>query len=293
MKILILGTNGILGHTLFLFLKSYKNLKILGLCGKSVVKSNFYKFNYSNLKILDLTKFDLLEKEIELFNPDFVINCAVKKNIQNNDTEIIEDIKVNIFLPHHLSNLASVNCFKLIHISTDSIFGSNGAGKTEFSSFNVEDLYSATKLLGEPFGENSIIIRTSIIGHSLKGDDGLLDWVLNQDNLTAFSNVFFAGTTSLELSKIIYNLILESFNFSNRKIYHVTGLKISRLELINKISNIYSLDRKVIPTISNNVDRSISSQLFLFEHNYVIPPWDSLLADLQSFFLKNKIIYAK
>ena len=105
MKILILGANGILGHTLFLYLQTVDNLQVLGLCGKKMKSSVFSSKFSSSLSEIDLLDFSSLENIIKNYRPDFVVNCAVKKSFNNSDEKIIENIYINSILPHRIAKL--------------------------------------------------------------------------------------------------------------------------------------------------------------------------------------------
>ena len=66
-KILILGSSGLIGHTVYLFLKK-SNLFLL------------YNLAYSRkvdkeTKLLDATDFNLLKKYLETIKPDIIVNC--------------------------------------------------------------------------------------------------------------------------------------------------------------------------------------------------------------------------
>lgn len=291
MKILVLGANGMLGHVVVLYLKVFSNIQVLGICGNSSNNNMFFKSNSDILINLNLLDFDNLKSEIERFKPNFVINCAVRKNVS--DKTIIDDIYINSILPQKIASLTNEYNFKLIHISTDSIFGSYGVKKTEHSKFCIEDLYSATKILGEPIGDNTFTIRTSIVGHSIYANNGLLDYVLNSDKVIGYTNVFFAGTTVLELTKIIYDLIIKNNKLFGRSLYHICGPRISKFDLLVKYNSIYKLNLNLIKSDNIPVDRSISSNRFEKDFNYTPPTWDILLKELKIFHSNNKFIYAK
>ena len=53
MKIIILGSNGILGSTLFHYLKNKKNLKVLTISRSKKSKKNINLSNFSNFKKLE------------------------------------------------------------------------------------------------------------------------------------------------------------------------------------------------------------------------------------------------
>lgn len=290
MRILILGANGILGHTLFLHIKNnFRDVELLGLCGKKLEGTNFKNEHISNLVEIDLLNFENLDNLIRKFNPDFVINCSVKKQLSNSDYKIIDSIYINSILPHKISNLAFINDFKFIHISTDSVFGNFGKNKHEESELIVQDLYSASKALGEPINLSTIVLRTSLIGHSLTGDTGLLDWVMRQNKISGYDNHIFAGITSLELSKIIC-LIIFSYKF-NSGTYHICGKCISKYELIKLIVEIYNINVNLIKETSETVNRSLSSDKFQNQFNYNPSDWVTLLSELKLFNTQNKVLY--
>ena len=290
MRILILGANGILGHTLFLYIRNYfRDVELLGLCGKKLEGTNFKKEYFSNLVEMDLLNSGSLDNLIRKFNPDFVINCSVKKQLSNSDYRIVDSIYINSILPHNISNLTFTNKFKFIHISTDSVFGNFGKNKNEESELIVQDLYSASKALGEPINLSTIVLRTSLIGHSLTGDTGLIDWVMRQNIISGYDNHIFAGITSLELSKIICLIIFS--NKFNSGTYHISGKSISKYELIKLMVEIYNLDVNLIKETSGAVDRSLSSDKFQNQFNYNPSDWLTLLTELKSFNTQNKFLY--
>jgi len=292
MKILILGANGILGHSLFLYLKTnVHNIELLGLCGKKIENTNFKKEYSSSLVQIDLLDFKNLENIIKYFKPNFVINCSVKKQFSNSDDKIVNSIYINSILPHNIAYLSVSNNFKFIQISTDSVFGNFGKNKNEDSELILQDLYSASKALGEPIKPSTIVLRTSLIGHSLTGETGLLDWVLrqNQNTISGFDNHIYAGITSLELSKIICLIILD--NKFNSGTYHISGKSISKYELIKLIIEIYNLNVNLIKDTSVTVDRSLSSDKFQNQFNYTPSDWLTLLSELKLFNTKNKYLY--
>lgn len=290
MRILILGANGILGHTLFLYIKNnFRDVELLGLCGKKLEGTNFKNEHISNLVEIDLLNFESIDNLIRKFNPDFVINCSVKKHLSNSDYKIIDSIYINSILPHKISNLAFINDFKFIHISTDSVFGNFGKNKHEESELIVQDLYSASKALGEPINLSTIVLRTSLIGHSLTGDTGLLDWAMRQNIISGYDNHIFAGLTSLELSKIIC-LVIFSYKF-NSGTYHISGKSISKYELIKLIVQTYNLNVNLIKEKSGTVDRSLSSDKFQNQFNYNPSDWVTLLNELKLFKTQNKVLY--
>ena len=214
--------------TLFLKLNSLSKIQVLGLVRKKY-PTKFIRDHSSNLLEIDISDFSKLESIIKDFQPKFIINCAVVKSIDNESISYINFININSLLPNKISQLTNKLNFKFIQISTDSVFGNFGKDKSEESELLIDNLYSASKSLGEPIDKNTMVIRTSFIGHSLNGNSGLLDWIISSDKIEGFENQIFAGLTSLELSNLLIKIILH-WEF-NSGIYHIMGTQISKYDL--------------------------------------------------------------
>jgi dTDP-4-dehydrorhamnose reductase len=287
MRVLILGCSGILGHVLFLYLKAFANLEVIGICSENSRRLRFCQKFSNSIVFLDLANFVKLSEVVNEIRPHFVINCSVKKNLIGD--KIIDSIFVNSILPHKISDLAISNNFRFIHISTDSVFGDNFEGKLETDSIEIKDLYSASKVLGEPLGPKSVVIRTSIVGHSLTGEVGFLDSVRSVKTYHGYSLVLFAGTTVLELSKIIYRMITDDEILNG--IYHVKGKKISKYSLAELISKVYNLNLTLVHNDQVSSKRLLSSLKFDRRFCYSSPEWGLLLEELKIFYYLNIDVY--
>lgn len=207
MKILVLGKNGMLGQTVYKYLKDKYDV-----CG-------------TDRDTFDVLK-DNLEDKYNLNEYDYVINCI---GILNHEKDKIKIITVNALFPNKLECLSKQYNFKLIHISTDC--------------YKDDTCYGKSKWLGEL--EDSLTLRTSIIGHDkYKMGTGLLNWFLNQKECQGYSQTYWSGTTTLELAKTIekcFKLSLKGiYNVTN-------GIPISKYDLLVLINKIYNLNINVIP----------------------------------------------
>ena len=90
---------------------------------------------------------------------------VVKQLAESNDPLIC--MPINSLLPHKLNRLCKLQNVRLIHISTDCVFDGERGMYLESDWPNARDLYGRTKLLGEVVSDNSITLRTSIIGHEI------------------------------------------------------------------------------------------------------------------------------
>lgn len=291
MKVLVIGANGMLGHVLFEILKSCNLFETYGFCGKSASNTSFLKSNFQTLKILDVSNLYELEKELSKIEPDVVINCSVKKKPTAGTIE--EFFIINSFLPQRIAILSDKLKFKFLHISSDSVLGSQKGKKDESYQFCADSYYAASKLMGEPLNGNTLILRTSIVGHSLLSNTGLLDFVRNStdEKIAGYTDSFFTGTTTLELAKIIKKILNKDYDFIGQRIYNICGPRISKENLIREFIKIYEIKKKIIPTKSIPIDRSLISDKFNYDFGYITPKWSELFSDLRKFKESNHHLY--
>jgi len=97
MKILILGSSGLLGNKIYFFLKK----KGLNIIHNGLIKKKLDITNLNNLKII-------LNKK-----PDLIINCAAITNIEKCEKFFKETSKINIELGHNIFFLKKKTKFKI------------------------------------------------------------------------------------------------------------------------------------------------------------------------------------
>lgn len=285
MKVLILGVNGMLGFTLLNHLNTKKNIFLSG-----TTKDKKFNKNLPNkiYKDINAENFSLLKKKIKLITPDVVINCIgiVRSEVKKNNIKKV--IKINAELPNFLNQISNRYNFRLVHISTDCVFSGKKGGYLEKNLPDPTDFYGKSKLMGEFNSNNNIIIRTSIIGHETKHKRGLLEWFLKQkSSVSGFSRAYFSGLTTLELSKIIFEKIL--FNNELTGLYHVSGKRINKYNLLKKIKKIYNKKIEIKKDTKFKIDRSLDCTKLKKRTNYKIKSWDKMIKDNKINFYK----YAK
>ena len=137
------------------------------------------KDNKSNIFLCDLDNVKKLEKIIKINKPDYLINCVgmVKQIMNSNNRKLTYFL--NVTIPKKLNKLALCHNFKVIHFSTDCVFSGADGNYSEKKTPDCKDFYGITKLKGEVKSSNTINLRTSIIGHEIDTEIGLLEWFLN------------------------------------------------------------------------------------------------------------------
>ena len=289
MKILILGSTGLLGNTLtkyfldreyfqtFASIRDYSKIKFFN-------KKYHEKFVYIN-NILDKRE---TEKIIKNIKPDVLINClglTNKKIFNSNQSE--DFISINSLLPYRLQKICEDLGSRLIHFSTDCIFSGDKGFYSEKEIPDPPDIYGKSKLLGELDFENTLTIRKSVIGHELISRNGLLEWFLYQNKFVeGYKNVIFSGTTVLELAILIEKYIIPRSELKG--IINITGESISKFDLLKIIADIYNKKIDIIPNELIKLDRSLDGSQFTKLTGYHPKPWPSLIKDMKEFELLSK-----
>ena len=198
MKILILGSSGLLGNKIYFFLKK----KGLNIIHNGLKKRKLDITNLNNLKII-------LNKK-----PDLIINCAAITNIEKCEKFFKETSKINIELGDNIFFLKKkLNLkFSVIFFSTDQVYESKKYSK-ENSKFTTYNNYSYQKLRAEKIytKNNSIIFRTNFFGKGVGSRKSFSDWLYNSfksnKKFFLFKDIVFNPVRIDTLSNIIYNII--------------------------------------------------------------------------------------
>lgn len=288
MKVLILGSTGMLGSTIFRYLANKRSIDVLGTYRNRKKKNLLIKYckkiSNENFFLLKNLHFKKIEKLIKITKPDFVINClgAIKqKKIENS-----EIFKINALFPKTLFKLSEYLGFKLIHISTDCVFSGDKGNYVENDKADAKDIYGKSKFLGEVIGPNCITIRTSIIGPELNSQDSLLEWFLSKrkSKVFGYKNAFFNGFTTLELSKIIYKyFVMNLTNFKKGCLVHVSSKKISKYNLLKLINATYNCKTIIIPEYKTKINRTLNDKFFKNKFKYKFLGWSKIIKEMKSF----------
>ena len=259
MRVLILGSDGMLGHVVTKFL--IKQDLDLWFTGRSV---NFDAGNKAKFIKFD-AKSSIESTFKNLGNFDYVINCIgiIKPNIDETESSsVLNAIEVNSRFPHLLSNF--FNNSKILQIATDCVYSGLVGYYSEDSVHDPQDIYGKTKSLGEVDSSNFMNIRTSIIGREIRHHKSLWDWVIRQENdasVNGFTNHLWNGVTTLAFAKLVNGIMLDN-------LFHATTQHVIPQNLITKdnllksiLENEGKLDVKVNPIESSTqINRTLSTQ---------------------------------
>ena len=281
MKIIILGSTGILGKNLKFFLLK-KKVKIF-LIHRNNSKKKYFLNDFKNI--------NKIKKIISDIKPSHIVNCIGVTKFNNSFNLINETKFINAKFPKLLSNFCKKKKIFFIHVSTDCVFTGKKGNYNDSSIKDSKDLYGITKNKGEVKNEYTSTIRTSFIGPETKTKKSLLNWFLIQKkSVKGFNNAFFSGLTSLEISKIIYKYFILKDIFYN-KIINVGGRRISKYTLLKIISKVFKKKISIKRFSNFKIDRSLNCQKFKKITKYKNKSWIIMLKELKIFMKDNKYKY--
>lgn len=279
MKVLVLGINGLIGNSIFRALSKDQELDVYGTLRSAKFK-NYFKLELHEKIFSDIDVFlpNILDRLFERFStgPDYIINCIGVTKHNDEIKDFHKTIKVNSIFPHQINNLIKKTSTRLIHISTDCVFSGKKGFYKEDDPRDATDIYGKSKSIGEDLDGDSIVLRTSTIGHELIHKHGLLEWFLNLDNkCQGFQRAYFSGLPTTCIGDIIKNQVIK--NKIKGGIYNVSSKRINKYDLLNIIKIIYMRDIEIIPNNDFIIDRSLDGSKFYKASGYVPDEWENMI----------------
>jgi dTDP-4-dehydrorhamnose reductase len=203
MKILITGSNGMLGTDLVDLLKSRK----------ASLDPNL-EFIEAPHEVLDITREDTVSGFISTHTPDIIVNCAAFTNVDKCENESKAAFNVNALGPKYLATAAKECGARLIHISTDFVFDGNGdRSYIEEDQTNPLSEYGRTKREGErniqSHCNSYLIVRTSwLFGHNgINFAAKMLELAEHNKELSIVTDEIGSPTYTPDLAVALWTLI--------------------------------------------------------------------------------------
>lgn len=256
-KILITGSNGLLGQKLVYKLMNHPSYKLIATArGENrLVKKDGYEF-----ASLDITNKQEVESVFAKYLPDVIINTAAMTNVDACETDREGALKMNASsVEYQVKALQDLKAKHpgydphFIHLSTDFIFDGTHGPLDENEKPNPLSYYAETKLMAE----------NSVMASKLK-------WAIARtvlvygivDNMSR-SNIVLWVKANLEQGKVI-NVVDDQFRtptlaedladgcilIADKKatgVYNISGKNyMSILELANRVADYYKLDKSLI-----------------------------------------------
>ena len=244
MRVLITGANGQLGSDLCRVLKQVEVIPL----------------THVEIEIADM---DSVRSAFHKYKPEVIINTAAYVRVDDCETEQGKAFKINALGARNVAVVAQELGAKLVHISTDYVFGGEKEPRTipytEFDTPIPPNVYGRSKLAGENFVRHlcprHFIIRSSglfgVAGASGKGGnfvETMLRLAKERDELRVVNDQVFSPTYTRDLAEKIAQLIETGYY----GIFHITNKgSCSWYEFAREILRLAGLKTPVIPITSD------------------------------------------
>jgi len=275
MKILVLGSNGLLGRY-FCQSNSKKDHELL-----EYTRDLYPESDFLNSKSI----IEIIKKE----KPNAVLNCVAVTSFEDCEQNYDSAYQVNVKTPSDISIYCQNNDIKFIHISTDHYFGGKEKlAHTEEDEVNLMNNYATTKHEGEQLvlkNNSSIVLRTSMIGRTLE-ERTCLDWILNAMktnlNVSLYEDAYTSFIHCKQLSRIIYKLLSLNatglFNVGSSEVFSKAQFCLKLARTMN-----YDLDYSLVKSESQAIRKSIScglsSNKLIQKYSIEIPSLEDVIGE--------------
>lgn len=242
MKILITGSNGMLGHDLI-----------------EVLKDN-HELIKTTSKNLDITDKEATISLIKESSPDIVINSAAYTDVDGCEENQELAYNVNGKGAENLALACKDLDIPLVHVSTDYVFnGQNNEPWLEDDEVGPISVYGKSKLKGEEAIQDILdkyfIVRTAWL-YGLNGSNfpkTMLNLAEEHDKITVVYDEVGTPTYTLDLAKAIAELIETDYY----GVYHITNSDYcSWCEFAKYIFEVANKDVEVIPVTAKEFARA-------------------------------------
>ncbi len=251
-KILITGSNGLLGQKLVLALRNHHEILAtsVGVCRMN----NQNGFNYLNL---DITNQRAVREIVSDFQPDAIINAAAMTNVDACEFNHELCDKINVHAVQYLADACAEVEARLVHISTDFIFDGEEGPYKEENQANPLCYYGLSKWKSEQILQKHscdwVILRTIIVygtSDNLSRQNIVLwarEALKKQEPFNVVDDQYRSPTLAEDLAQACV-LALEKKALG---VYNISGKDImSIFEMVERMADFYKFDKSIINRIS-------------------------------------------
>jgi len=252
-KILITGSNGLLGNQLINDLTNNKKYVVIAL-SKNKPNMSVKNVIYETCNINDSLSLAII---FDKYNPDTVIHTAAISSPDLCEDNRNEAWAVNVNATKYIAELCFKHKSHLVHLSSDFVFDGFNAPYVETDEPNPLSFYGLSKLESEKvvadISDSFTIIRTILvygIHKSLSRSNILTRTIENLNNNKAIrivSDQYRAPTFLNDLSKAC----IKAAEIKAKGIYHISGNQMfSVYDFCLKIADSFNLNKNLITKIS-------------------------------------------
>ncbi len=254
MRILVTGSNGLLGQKLTALLQQDPTVQLIA----TARSASAVPIEKGEFHLLDITNAAEVDAIIASTKPDVIINTAAMTNVDQCETEKEACWKNNVTAVENLVNTCEKHSVRLVHVSTDFIFDGSHGPLAEDEPAGPVNYYGESKLAAEQLVLNasidSCILRTVLV-YGITNDmsrSNIVLWVKKSleegKTIQVVNDQFRTPTLAEDLAMGCYLAAIKNA----AGIYHVSGKDfLSPYEIALATADYFNLDKTLIkPTDS-------------------------------------------
>jgi dTDP-4-dehydrorhamnose reductase len=255
MKILITGSNGLLGqHLVKLLLEKKFSVTALGKGPDRLSFSTDPLYKYVEADITDpFTMNKMMLEEI----PDIIVHAAAMTQVDICEQEKEKCIDVNVNGTKIISSLAEKNKSFLIYISTDFVFDGEKGNYKEDDAMKPVNFYGETKVSAEKIVAGSktdhAIVRTCLVyGNVLQGTrSNIISWVKEKLERNEKIKVVDDQVRTPTYIDDLVNGILLLIEKKATGIFHISGEEVvTPYEMATRSADFFGLNKELIERVN-------------------------------------------
>jgi len=254
MKILVTGSNGLLGQKLVYALRNRKDIDLIATArGENRINE---KSGYT-YETLDLTDESHVREVINNYKPDCIIHTAAMTNVDACELDPSTCQLNNVIVLSYLIEASKPYGCHIVHLSTDFVFdGENGPYK-ETDKPNPQSIYAQSKLDSEKLVEESglpwTVLRTIII-YGVTDDtqrSNVVLWTKNSleqgKTITVITDQYRGPTLAEDLAEACIQAALRKA----QGIYHISGKEVMPIiDISYEVADYFKLNKSFIQPIT-------------------------------------------
>lgn len=262
-RVLVCGSNGLLGQRLAWLLDSDD--------GYEVLHSSHHRTFAENDILIDYTQLDISNRSdvkslVTSFRPDVILNAAAITNVDYCEKEREQAWKVNVTAVENLVEVCRRIDAKLVHVSTDYVFDGKTGNYTEADRVNPVNYYGKTKLAGENVilssGIDYTVLRTIVVyGTGINVRNNFALWVINNLNEgkaircaeDQISNPTYVADLAIAMKQCA--------DTDAKGLYHVAGAEsLSRYDFALRTAEVFGYDASLINKVRSTDLKQIAQR---------------------------------
>lgn len=256
MKILVTGSNGLLGQKLVHKLSKDPEVELIATSRGENRLKEASGYTYRSMDITNKTEVTEIIGELQ---PDVVINTAAMTNVDACEAQKEQCHALNVDAVQYLVEACMAYNTHLVHLSTDFIFDGEDGPYDEEAEPNPLSYYGKSKLMAEEIIQKSevkaAILRTVLV-YGIAEDmsrSNIVLWAKGALEQGKKINVVDDQFRSPTLAEDLADGCILAAKKKAEGIYNISGEdQLSVLEIVWHVADHWNLDKSIITAVSSN-----------------------------------------